>query len=1055
MRAVPNNPPSLPLGLYDQVLDQFLEAQLTSLAAGQLQAEAEPLDPGDAFAALSEHLRRVVRDALRALKGDARLDAQIQLCNQVIGLLANAPGSHLAGRAVAAGGRRLLSVRKAETPARPATDRPDTPPGIGCLLTGTRADPSLVSQLRKELQTADQVDILCSFIKWSGIRILEDALRAFAERPGTRLRVITTSYLGATDLKAVELLLSLPRAQVRVSYDTHRTRLHAKAYLLHRSTGFGCAYIGSANLSHAALTEGLEWTVKISEYESPHLWARVTATFETYWNDPEFALYDEKQRPRLEAALAQERGGPANEVQHFPFDLRPYAFQEEILDRLDAEREVQARDRHLVVAATGTGKTMIAAFDYRRWTVKVSQGGQHRPRLLFIAHREELLQQSLAAFRAVLRDANFGDLLVGGRRPESYEHLFVSIQSYNSQRLAEQFPPHYFAYVVVDEFHHAAAPSYKRLLDHVRPRALLALTATPERADGLDVLGYFGGHFSAQIRLPDAINRKLLCPFQYFGISDEIDLRDLQWQRGGYRTDELDRLYTGNDRRAGLVIDKVRALLLNPLQARGLGFCVSVAHAEYMAAKFNEVGIPAGSLSGESDREYRAHVQGRLRQREINFLFVVDLYNEGVDIPEVDTVLFLRPTESLTVFLQQLGRGLRLNEGKDCLTVLDFIGQAHRSYRFDLRYRALLADPLQSVAEQVEHGFTVLPAGCTIQMERYARQYVLDNVGNAIRQARTTLVREIANLTGLLGRPPALGEFLEHYALKPEDIYRRGMCWSRLCVEAGKRADFTNPDEAALSRGLRRVQHVNSAEHIHYLLRFLESSTISRSDLAPSDGDDRRLLMLDLCLWGRDRVPASPDESVERLRKNPVLRDELAELLVYRLACVDEVAPPLDVPFPCPLTPHALYTRDEIFAALGYWTRTARKEKREGVLHIPKIKADVFLFTLNKTEKHFSPTTMYEDYAVNERLFHWQSQSTTSPESATGQRYIGHEGLGHTMLLFGREDREAGDLAAPFHFLGSAKYVSHTGSRPMSIIWRLDQPLPAKLLRRMGRLAVA
>jgi HKD family nuclease len=498
-----------------------------------VEVESEALDPGNSFAALAEHLRRVAREALQGLTGDERVKAQVDLCNQVVGILQNAAGQHLAGRAIAGVARRLLSVRKVESPARPSPERPDTPPGAGCLLTGTRLDPSLVSQLRKELQTADRVDVLCSFIKWSGTRILEDALRAFTERAGACLRVITTSYLGATDLKAVELLRSLPGAEVRVSYDTQRTRLHAKAYLLHRDTGFGCAYVGSANLSHAALTEGLEWTVKISQYESPHLWDRVTATFETYWNDPEFVPYDESQVPRLKAALALERGGPGEGEQTFSFDLRPYGFQQEILDRLDAERRVQARDRHLVVAATGTGKTLIAAFDYRQWSHAAGISGAARPRLLFVAHREELLQQSLTAFRAVLRDANFGDLLVGGRRPEVHDHLFVSIQSYNSQRLAEQFPSDYFAYVVIDEFHHAAAPSYERLLDHVRPQVLLGLTATPERSDGLDVLGHFGGHLSAQIRLPDAINRKLLCPFQYFGVSDEVDLRGLQWQRGG------------------------------------------------------------------------------------------------------------------------------------------------------------------------------------------------------------------------------------------------------------------------------------------------------------------------------------------------------------------------------------------------------------------------------------------------------------------------------------------------------------------------------------------
>lgn len=667
-----SDPSLLPPGLYERVVDRFVERKLGELPIRAHDSEIRPLDPNESHTILGDHLRQVVRESLDAVTGKERLAHQVALCNQVIEYLAGEAASELS---LAEPARRLLAVWPRGKPTV-RSDRPDTPLALGCLLAGTRLDPSLVSQLRKELVSADRVDILCSFIKWSGIRILEDDLRAFTARPATRLRVLTTSYLGATDLKAVDLLASLPNTEIRVSYDTHRTRLHAKAYLFHRESGFGTAYVGSANLSRPALTEGLEWTVKISEYESPHLWDRVAATFETYWQDGEFAVYGPSERERLKAALEQEgRSAEQPEAGFFPFALRPYGFQQEILERLEAERMLQGRSRHLVVAATGTGKTLIAAFDYHNWCrgKEPGTGPVERPRLLFVAHREELLRQSLMAFRSVLRDPNFGDLLVGGSSPEQLDHLFVSIQSYNSRSL-QDLPADRYDYVVIDEFHHAAAPSYERLLNHVQPRVLLGLTATPERTDGLDVLRHFGGHLSAQIRLPDAINRKLLSPFQYFAVTDVVNLKDLQWQRGGYRLDQLDQVYTGNDLRAGLVIDRVRSILLEPRRARGLGFCVSIAHAQYMAAQFNRHGIPADSLSAETPHADRLEAQARLRDRRVNFLFVVDLYNEGVDIPEIDTVLFLRPTESLTVFLQQLGRGLRLFEDKECLSVLDFVG---------------------------------------------------------------------------------------------------------------------------------------------------------------------------------------------------------------------------------------------------------------------------------------------------------------------------------------------------------------------------------------------
>ena len=1043
----------LPYGLYEQIIDQGVRRRLARVDDRAASFEEEGLDPGDGHTVLSEHLCGIIRDALEDMPQDDRIRHQVALCNRLIEVLADP--AHVGDRLLPEDVHRLLAIWPGGPgPARP--ERPDAPLALGCLLAGTRLDPSLVSQLRKEIASADRVDILCSFIKWSGIRILEEDLRAFTERPSARLRVLTTSYLGATDLKAVEALRSLPNTEIRISYDTHRTRLHAKAYLFHRETGFGTAYVGSANLSRPALTEGLEWTVKVSRYESPHLWDRVAATFETYWEDGEFTPYDATERPRLQAALEQERhGGNEAEAEAFAFDLRPYTFQQEILDRLEAERKIQGRDRHLVVAATGTGKTLIAAFDYRNWCRQFApaSGALTRPRLLFVAHREELLRQSLGAFRAVLRDPNFGDLLVGGTEPEQFDHLFVSIQSYNSRSLHE-WPGDRFDYAVIDEFHHAAAKSYERLLDSIRPRVLLGLTATPERADGLDILRHFGGHFSAQIRLPDAINRKLLSPFQYFAVSDPVPLKDLQWQRGGYRVDELDRIYTGNDHRAGLVIDKVHEILLDPRRCRALGFCVSVAHAEYMAAKFNQHGLPADSLSANTPDDVRRGVQERLRRREINFLFVVDLYNEGVDIPEIDTVLFLRPTQSLTIFLQQLGRGLRLYDAKECLTVLDFVGQAHRNFRFDLRYRALLTDAATSIEAQVEHGFTHLPAGCAILMEKVARQHVLENIRQSLRQTRPALVGDARVLGEALGRRPTLAEFLEYQSLEPSDLYRRNIVFARLLVEAGLAEPFTEPDEARLTKGLLRLAHIGDAEQIDRLLTWLDPDRSPRP-LPPLDPvEERRLLMADLSLWGNRDLPGSSEESIRRLDANPTLRAELLELLRIRLDGIDTVAPRLELPFPCPLSLHGAYTRDEVLAALGRWTRLERRDLREGVLHLPEIGADVFFFTLNKTEKHYSPTTMYQDYAINDRRLHWQSQSTTSADSPTGRRYIEHGARGHTILLLGRENKGKG-LAEPYAFLGPARYAGHTGSRPMSIIWELKHPLPARLFRVLARLSVA
>ncbi len=570
-------------GLYEQLLTLALKEDLEVISDPRLYKIA-PVDTEDAHMVITQFLEHILVNGLATFRGREAAETQHRLAKRIVNALTDELGQDWTHRlSIVTPLQQLLMVHA--QPYDSVVDRPDTPLARSALLTGTRLDPSLGSQLRKEIVTSDRVDILCSFIRWSGLRVLLDDLRQLTERrgqDGPRLRIITTSYMGATDPKAIEALSELPNTEIRISYDTKRTRLHAKAYLFHRDTGFSSAYIGSANLSNAALSEGLEWTTKISHYELPYLWGKVAGTFETYWQDDEFSPYQRDDSDRLRKAINRERVSTAEPESLVTFDLRPYPFQEEILDVLVAEREIQHKNRHLVVAATGTGKTMIASFDYAR----ICREFGRKPSLLFVAHREEILKQAMGSFRGVLRDQNFGDLLVGGCNPEQMVHLFCSIQSYKSRELVK-LAADAFEYIVVDEFHHAAAPSYRRMLEHVRPRILLGLTATPERSDQLNILQWFGGQISTEIRLPDAINRRLLCPFQYFGISDAVDLDGLIWQRGGYRVEDLDNLYTGNDVRAQLILEKVHQLLLNPRQARGLGFCVSKAHAEFMARYFD------------------------------------------------------------------------------------------------------------------------------------------------------------------------------------------------------------------------------------------------------------------------------------------------------------------------------------------------------------------------------------------------------------------------------------------------------------------------------------
>ena len=811
-----------------------------------------------------------------------------------------------------------------------------------------------------------------------------------------------------------------------MSYDTRITRLHAKAWLFNRGH-LSTAYIGSSNLSKSALIDGLEWNVRISRSEQPHLVDTFAATFDGYWNDPSFEEYDpERDFQRFDQSIREARGAaPVGASEVSPLHVRPYPFQQEVLEQLQAERELHDRWTSLVVMATGTGKTVVSALDYER----LRRSGAVDT-LLFVAHRKEILDQSLRTFRNVMRDGAFGEQYVGGSIPNEWRHVFASIQSLTQLNLGRLAPDH-FSMVIVDEFHHAEAATYRRLLSHVLPRALVGITATPERTDGEDIRGWFGGRIAVELRLWEALERGLLSPFQYFGIADDVDVSTVSWARGRYDQTELARRYVANRDRAAKVIAATRDKVADVRGMRALGFCVSIDHARFMAAQFAESGIPAVAVSaGTAADERRTALEG-LRDGRINAVFAVDLFNEGLDVPAVDTVLFLRPTESATVFLQQLGRGLRLSDDKACLTALDFIGHQHAKFRFDRRYRALTGASRRGIERQVAGGFPVLPAGCHIELDPVARDVVLKNVRSSLRMSWKDMAAELKSLG-----PTSLLRFLEETMLDLEDLYSdKSKGWVRLQEAAGLRSPRA---PGAVWPDFRRLLHIDDPERLDLIKRMLRGELRGTVPSA-SKREERRLAMLHFALWGAARNPTEMDVGFREVFGTEA-RDELRELaavLENGLARVTHRGGSEAVP----LRVHARYSRDEALAAFGI---TNPNSVREGVRYVEPERADLFFVTLQKTEEHFSPSTMYRDRAITPDLFQWESQSTTAVGSKTGQRYINHHDHGSSVHLFVRETRRtSSDMAAPYLYAGQAQYASHRNERPIEFIWRLERELPA------------
>lgn len=434
-------------GLYEQVINSKVKRELASIT--EACKATSKLDKAEAADVLTQYISAVVKKGMDVLseKGNT-LENQVALANQLIGVLQQQlPEEQYEEYAVDQEAEQLLALLAADDPGLTASNkkaeklvRPETSMSSSSLFTGAMHEPQMFSELKKEIATADKIDMLVSFVKWSGLRLIINELREFTQRGG-ELRVITTSYMGATDAKAIEELAGLLNTSIKISYDTTTTRLHAKAYIFYRETGYTTAYVGSSNLSNAAISSGLEWNLKITAQDQPHTLQKINATFDSYWNSDEFEDYEPGDVERLEKALQAERYQGTGENRRFVFDIVPYAYQQMILDRLEAEREIRHNYRNLVVAATGCGKTVISAFDYANFRKK--HPGE-KNRLLFVAHREEILRQSMDTFQGVLQDPNFGELYNKNSHPEDKDYLFASISSINSQELCEKLPADYY-----------------------------------------------------------------------------------------------------------------------------------------------------------------------------------------------------------------------------------------------------------------------------------------------------------------------------------------------------------------------------------------------------------------------------------------------------------------------------------------------------------------------------------------------------------------------------------------------------------------------------------
>lgn len=1039
-------------GIYESLISGELAQRMQKAEAEGLECVLDKIDNEESAEMLTSYVADVVARRLKDINKD-NLDERVSLVNKIVKAINNE--DEQADCLKEENDEFLSAVIDPPTAAvlkaaKRDIIRPRSGFRVSTLFTGGNNKVNMLSELVRDIASADHICMIVSFLRMSGVNMIYDELKKFCSKKGHSLRIITTTYCGITEGKAVEKLASLPNTELRISYNTKIEKLHAKSYIFLRDSGFDSAYIGSSNLSKSAQTTGLEWNIRVTNVENPHIIKTALATFNIYWQSPDFEDYRNGGLERFNAEreknheLAESRDTiDYSKLQQY--SILPH--QKEILDKLAVVRK-NGLNRNLVVAATGTGKTVLCAFDYRNFL-----NNNKSARLLFVAHRVEILKQAWHTFRSILCDANFGEIWCQRERPQQgLDHLFISVQTANTNiETLRQLGADYYDYIVFDEAHHIEATTYQRLLNFFQPKLLIGLTATPERADGQSLLPDFGGKISAEIRLPQALEERLLTPFQYLCISDSDTLNlddETIWSGGKYIDSKLaERLST--KQRVQVVVDALRRYLPYETKVKALCFCVNKRHADYMVEELRQYGFCAASLHSDTPMEERKQLNLALRRGEINYLCVVDVFNEGVDIPEVDTVLFLRPTESLTIFLQQLGRGLRLSPGKDVLTVLDFVAQANKSYDFASRFRALLTKPDVNIEKQCHDGFTFLPTGCYIHMEEKAQKYILDNIRGAIFNINR-LTRELAGRINT----PTLSQFVESIGQDIRLVYRGENSWTSLKRAAGKCQYEDDEFTRIFSKAMGRFLHYNSSRFIVFLQQYVNN------DCRCSDAEEEKpwRVILFYALYNA-KLQNTPFESISdalaKLSEYPLFVEELKEIIEYISANRETETLPLNATsaslsdMPSGLDLYGCYTREEIFALFGKQTAEKKMQGSAAGVFAFDDNTEAFFVTLNKSDKDFSPSTMYDDYFVSENQFHWQSQSSESHENK-GIRYVQQQTNQKRFILFVREEKkDAYGNTCPYYCMGAVDYISSHGNLPMNIDWQLQQPAMPRFLKAM------
>ncbi|TDL35592.1 DUF3427 domain-containing protein [Macrococcoides bohemicum] len=923
----------------------------------------------------------------------------------------------------------------------------------------------MIDQLKNELLTCDSFDIIVSFIRGSGLNMLVNTLNILRDL-GVKGRIITSTYMNVTQPEALRKLMEYENIDVKV-YQSSKLddSFHTKAYLFHRTNSMSSVIIGSSNITKAALKTGEEWNIRTYEKASDSVYVKTQARYDMLWGSEKVVELNESLISKYENFIEINKVlrpiSQSFNINKTDDDVfKPNSMQKEAIKNLLLSIE-KGHKRGIAIAATGTGKTFLSAMAAEKLDPR---------NVLFIAHRNELLESGIKTFKKIFnkeKESEFVKYKADQRVIKKF--TFASIQTLVKD--IDLMQKDDFDIIIIDEFHHATASNYMKVINYFTPGFLLGLTATPERTDDGDVYELAEYNVISDVRLKHALESELLVPFQYYGISDEtVDLAD----RDGIDVDEITKRLSTN-KRVEFIIKKINQYTLSgPMKA--IGFCQNIKHAYYMNEEFKKRGYHSIVLTGSNSDEERQDAIKDLQDddKDLEIIFTVDLFNEGVDIPQINLILFLRPTESSIIFTQQLGRGLRIHDDKEYLTVLDFVTNDRKNYLVPI---ALSGDPIfmgkGKLKSIIENNFNNLSDQIHIELDYKSKEDILNTIDhtkfysaeNTKRVVRSFL-EEIKIIKKDNQHTLSILDFY-NYENAPDIFMIFNKTYKNLsqinkAINAESKIDKKINEnkfykyifnEITKILPLRRIfdyvilvevlrNSSTSIENIKKLFMEMLSIELNESSeskikyaidrLSKLSFESKPFLIVD-----GEEIKLENNYSIEKDIKNL-----LYEYLQYGFYTYKKDFLPEEINREIDLYLYKQYKRSDVLALIGY--DKAIDSLREGVL---QYKGNYFLFVnLFKDDEAKENKLNYQDYFIDKTVFHWQSQNQTSQNSNTGQNLINHKKNEKTIHLFVRREKKEEGISMPFYYVGELEFISATGNSPISFEWKLKNEISMKLL---------